>query len=256
MSVLRSLVIAFSMYSAIPVPQFEWKEKDMRYVIAFFPLVGVVIGAATVFWWWICQKFGLSALTRAGIGLALPLLLSGGIHMDGYMDTMDALHSYQGKERKLEILKDSHIGAFSVIGVLVWALLALASYAQITGKNAVCLLAGSFWLSRIFSGIAVVSFPNAKSDGLLYLFSSKAEERIVKGALYIQLFLWSAVFFWLTGWNAVVVFLTALGIFAYYYWRTKKEFGGITGDTAGWFVQICELGIAFCAMCISVVAGR
>ena len=51
----------------------------------------------------------------AFVGLAIILLVTGGIHMDGYMDTMDALHSYGSREKKLEILKDSHIGAFAVI---------------------------------------------------------------------------------------------------------------------------------------------
>lgn len=62
MSVLKSFVIAFAMYSRIPVPQFEWKERDMRYVICFFPFVGVVIGAVTMLWAYVCAHFPLENL--------------------------------------------------------------------------------------------------------------------------------------------------------------------------------------------------
>ena len=55
--------------------------------------------------------------------------------MDGYMDTMDAFHSYQPKERKLEILKDSHIGAFAVIMLAVYGLIYMGAFSEITDKN-------------------------------------------------------------------------------------------------------------------------
>ena len=180
MTVLKSFVIAFSMYSKIPMPQFEWKEKDMRYIIAFFPLVGLVIGALTWIWWQICGRYQLNDVVRICIGILIPLAVTGGIHVDGFMDTMDALNSYQSKERKLEILKDSHIGAFCVIKLLEWGLLYGAAYGALNQEHGLVLLVGSFYLARILSGIAVVTFPCAKKDGILYLFSSKAQERIVK----------------------------------------------------------------------------
>ena len=90
----KSIAIAFSMYSKIPMVQFEWKEEDMRYSMCFFPLVGIVIGLLSWCWWLFCQQFGIGKMCFAFVGLAIILLVTGGIHMDGYMDTMDALHSY------------------------------------------------------------------------------------------------------------------------------------------------------------------
>ena len=103
MSVIKSCIIAFSMYSKIPVPQFPWKDKDMRYVMLFFPWVGLVIGALTLLWTWVAARLGCGTLCFALVGTALPVWISGGIHVDGFMDTMDAFHSYQEKEKKLEI---------------------------------------------------------------------------------------------------------------------------------------------------------
>ena len=115
MTTLRALVIAFSMYSQIPMPQFTWQDKEMKYAFCFFPWVGAAIGGITMFWWWFCGKFSVGNVAFAMIGTAIPLAVTGGFHVDGFMDTMDAFHSYQPREKKLEILKDSHIGAFSVI---------------------------------------------------------------------------------------------------------------------------------------------
>ena len=57
----KSIAIAFSMYSKIPMVQFEWKEEDMRYSMCFFPLVGIVIGLLSWCWWLFCQQFGIGA---------------------------------------------------------------------------------------------------------------------------------------------------------------------------------------------------
>lgn len=112
MKLLKALIISFSMYSGIPMPQFEWKEEDMKYMLCFFPWIGAVIGLGIVLWSMLCKQVELGMLCYTMGGAAIPLLITGGFHVDGFMDTMDAFHSYQPKEKKLEILKDSHIGAF------------------------------------------------------------------------------------------------------------------------------------------------
>ena len=114
MSVIKSLILAFSMYSRIPVPHVRLEEKDMKYTFGFFPLVGVVIGALFSGWLIFARKFCIGTITSMCVSGVFLLLITGGIHIDGYMDTMDAVHSYGDREKKLEILKDSHIGAFAV----------------------------------------------------------------------------------------------------------------------------------------------
>ena len=74
---LRSLATAFSMYSSIPVPRVEWREENMRYVMCFFPLVGVVTGPAIWCWLWLCRQFGVGAPLAAVVCTALPVLVSG-----------------------------------------------------------------------------------------------------------------------------------------------------------------------------------
>ena len=240
MRLIRSFLIAFSVYSQIPVPQFAWKEEDMRYTFCFFPWIGAVIGVCLCFWHRVCALYSVGDLCRAAVGVAVPLFLTGGFHVDGFLDTMDALHSYQTKERKLEILKDSHIGAFAVIMLALFGLIWLGALSEIREDALLKIVCAGFCLSRCLSGIGAVSFPLARKDGTLYLFADRAQKRLVKGVLYVQSFL--CVGFMLAcsvpaGLSAVVAALLSMG---YYYRRSQKEFGGVTGDTAGYFVVLCE----------------
>lgn len=253
MRIVKAMIIAFSMYSKIPMPQFEWKDEDMKYMLCFFPWIGAVIGGCIYLWGMICEKYEISLLCYTLIGTAIPLLITGGFHADGFMDTMDAFCSYQLREKKLEILKDSHIGAFAVIGLIVYGLLYMAAFSEIQDKNLLQIVCAGFFLSRCLSGISVVSFPSAKKEGLLYSFASKAGKNTVKivlclqGALSVLFMLWRS----LTG--GMIVAAAALGVFVYYGYRSKKELGGITGDTAGYFVLLCECGMLAAAAVINVI---
>ena len=84
MKLLKALVISFSMYSGIPMPQFEWKEEDMKYMLCFFPWIGAVIGLGIVLWSMLCKQAELGMLCYTMGGAAIPLLITGGFHVDGF----------------------------------------------------------------------------------------------------------------------------------------------------------------------------
>lgn len=255
MSVIKSAVIAFAMYSKIPMPQFEWKEEDMKYVITFFPWVGIVIGGLLYGWAYLCQRAQIGTLAFSLVGTAIPILVSGGIHVDGFMDTMDAFHSYQPREKKLEILSDAHIGAFSVIQLAVFGLFYVAAFSEIKTLQVMRCVAAGCYLSRILSGIAVVSFRCAKTNGLLYLFSSRAQEKIVKITLYVQLLLCVLFLCESSVLLGGLLVAGALFTFLYYHHRAYRELGGITGDTAGYFVTLCEGVMVMLAAGYSIICG-
>ena len=240
MHILKSIAIAFSIYSKIPVPQFEWKEEDMKYMLCFFPSIGAVIGGFVYLWSYLCGIFDVGEICHVLIGAAIPLMITGGFHVDGFMDTMDAFHSYRPREKKLEILKDSHIGAFAVIMLAMYGIIYIGAFSEIEDRNLLKIVCGGFFLARCLSGISIVSFPAAKKDGILYLFASSSQKAIVKWSLYLQGI--SCICFMLRPslYAGILVVAAAFLVFLYYYYRPKKEFGGITGDTAGYFVLICE----------------
>lgn len=244
MKILKAMVIAFSIYSKIPAPQFEWKEEDMEYMMCFFPWIGGVIGLAFFGWAVLCEKFAVGTLCYALIAAAIPLIISGGFHVDGYMDTMDALHSYQSREKKLEILKDSHIGAFAAIMLVLYYLIDIAAISEIHTRKAVFAVAAVFFLARCLSGIAVVTLQPAKKEGLLYTFASGAQKEKVKRGLYLQLILCMALMIIISKEYGVAAIIASLLSFLYFKKKSYKEFGGITGDTAGFFVTVCEAAAA------------
>ncbi len=244
---LKSLCIAFSMYSKIPVPIFPWKEEDMRYVMAYFPLVGAVICLAEMLWQWICIWLGIGDMFYTAVAFAIPILISGGIHIDGFIDTQDALHSYQPREKKIEILKDPHTGAFALISLLVWAVLSLGGWSEIVTQQGVILAGLGFWLARIYSGIAVVSFPSMKKRGTVSGFHDAAQKKSVMIILILQMAAVIAISVYYSGILAVLWNGWEAAVFGWYYYKSKKEFGGINGDLAGWFVTISE--------CICVLAA-
>lgn len=254
MHILKSFMIAFSVYSEIPVPQFAWKEEDMKYMLCFFPWVGAVIGGCVYLWNELCGTVDMGEICRVLIGAAIPLMITGGFHADGFMDTMDAFHSYQPGEKKLEILKDAHIGAFAVIMFALYGMVYTAAFSEISDKGLLRAVCGGFFLSRCLSGIGVVSFATAKKDGMLCYFADSSQKAVVKWSLYLQGIVCICFMLWQSLYAGAVV-AAAFSTFAYYYYRTKKELGGITGDTAGYFVLICEAGMMIAAAGMNVIAS-
>ena len=244
MHIIRGIAVAFSTYSKIPMPQFVWKEEDMRYSMCFFPWIGAVIGAILWGWFRLSALLGISTLAFILISAALPLIITGGFHVDGFMDTMDAFHSYQDKEKKLAILKDPHIGAFSVLMLVLYYLIYGAAYAELTELSAILVVGIGFALSRSLSGIGVVSLKAAKKDGMLAYFADSAQKKRVLAVLIIEAVVYSGCMIYVNLWAGLAAVVVALLCYGYYGWKSRKEFGGINGDTAGYFVSLCENAMA------------
>lgn len=239
-TLLCSFSLATSMYSRLPVPRTEWSERAMAYVFCFFPWLGLVIGAAELVWFRLAAALDVGPLLFAAVATVVPIWITGGIHLDGFCDTCDALGSHQSRERKLEILKDSHTGAFALIGLGCWLLLSVALWAEVTPVAALALIPV---LSRTLSGLCAVTMKNARGTGLLASFSQASDVRLNRVVLALWLAAVSAGLVLLGGWPVLVGAALALG---YYRLVSRREFGGITGDLAGWFVQICELTCLGC----------
>ena len=240
-TVINSCFIAFSMYSRLPVPKREWKQEDMRYVLCFFPLVGVLLGAAAVLWHGLCGYLQSEDTVFYAAGqLVLPIMLTGGIHLDGFLDTTDALRSYADREKRLEILQDPHVGSFAVIETIALSVLSFGALTVLTDPREVRLLAGVYVLSRVCSGLCAVTLPCAKREGLLFLFSDSAHKRAVIGTLCGELILCAAyLLFQSPAGGALLLLLAGIGSLAYARY-TRSVFGGITGDTEGWFLVCLE----------------
>ena len=243
MYLLRSLAIAISMYSKIPVPTVDWNEKNMKYAMCFFPVVGAAAGGLQLLIGYLLLKYTSCGNLFFAIAMVLiPVIVSGGIHLDGFADTVDALSSYGDREKKLEILKDPNTGAFAVIGLCVYFLADTALWSEVT-VELLPVIACTYMLSRSLSGISVVSFRAAKNSGLLRTFQDGAQKKRVRVVLIVWACVCGGIMLYLSWKTAVIVILAAPFVFLYYYRMSRKQFGGITGDLAGYFLQVCELAM-------------
>ena len=242
MRAIRSMIIAFSTYSRIPMPQVEWRDENRKYTMCFFPLIGAAVGLLLFGWLWLCDTLAIGPMLRGAIGSLLPLLVTGGIHMDGFMDTSDAMASWQTKERRLEILKDSHVGAFAVMGCAGYLLLDAAVLSEASMQTAPGLVF-IFVLSRALSAWAMAVFKSARPNGMLDAFAQAAHRRMVTISCVVYTVLCAAGWFVLGGWLCMVCLAAAALCLLCYRHMVYKHFGGVTSDLAGWFLQVTELAL-------------
>ena len=239
MTAVETVLVAFAMFSALPAPQPVWNERNMRYTLCAFPLIGAVCGGLWWGWCALCAWLPVPDLLR-GAGLCLlPVLVTGGIHLDGYADTWDALASCAPPEKKQEILKDPRCGAFAVIKLCTYfvAYLALCEVLEPTPRALGC-MSCAFVLERAMSGLAVCRFPLAKNTGLAYTFATAADKKNAGRILYAVTLLAAAGMIALGG---TLVLAAGLLVFLRYRTVAQKQFGGLSGDLAGWFLQRAEL---------------
>lgn len=255
MIVLKSLATAFLMYSKIPMPRVEWRDENRRYALCFFPLIGAVIGGVFLLWRWFCGYAGLGVLLNAAVCSVIPILVTGGIHLDGFCDVSDAVSSCAERPRKLEILKDPNIGAFAAIKLAVYLLIQTALFSELSAFRTEIVVAVGFVMSRALSGIAGVTFKNAKRSGSLWAFTEPAHRTVTLVVLGIIIAVCAAVVIVISPLRGGAVCVACIAAFVGYRLYAYKQFGGITGDTAGWFLQVCEIFILAAAVIGEKVGG-
>ena len=237
MNILRSVLVAFAMFSAVPVPQIEWNRDSMRWALCAFPLVGVLIALLCRAWLGLCAAASLPPILKGALLCLIPVLVTGGIHLDGYADTHDALASHGSVEKKQEILRDPHIGAFAVIRLCVYFIASLALWTALPVVRLTALL-GLFGLSRSLSGLALTLFPLREGSGLARSFAEAADNGRVRSVLLAEAALFALLL--LVG-GQLPALLAAGLVFLYYRRLCVRGFGGLSGDLAGWFLQTAEL---------------
>ena len=232
---LYAFVMCQSMFCAIPAPQI-WDEKAKDKMLLFLPIVGLEIGALWAALAWLCRLLNLPALMAGLVLCAYPFLITGFIHLDGFMDVTDAVKSWRDLERRREILKDSHVGSFAVIGVVLLMLAQFAFFASAPAEANSLILIFIPAVSRCCSSLAVTGMkPMSTSQ---YADQKKPKSHIV--ALSIMLCLFLAAGFLLCGKYgfALVGCLAGYGLALL---RAYKSLDGMNGDISGYALTVGEL---------------
>ena len=210
------------------VRQTMWTAEDFGRSTRFFPLVGLVLGICyALVAWLLLYAFGMRSLTAALL-LILPLLLTGGLHADGFMDTADGVFSGRDRARKLEIMKDSRVGAF---GVVSFVMLMFVQYALLSDLAPMLFVPALFVMpiiGRLAMVLAVACFPYAREDGMGKTFADMAgRSTVVIAALTTAVLV--------LPWGMLATAALVLGtLFALLFCRTMTNIlGGLTGDVYG-----------------------
>ena len=135
MGVIKSFLICLSMYTTIPVPQISWDNKNMKYIFFMLPLIGIMLGLIEYLIYIFAVYFNISSILYAALSTAALILFTGGIHLDGYADTMDAVFCHGDIEKRRQVLSDAHTGAFAVIYTILYIILLFAGFENMFNKN-------------------------------------------------------------------------------------------------------------------------
>ena len=104
-SLWNNFKVAFAMFSKIPMPRADWTKENMKYMFCFFPFIGTVIGGLTMLVAYLGLRFGYQPGFVTAVLVLVPVFVTGGIHVDGLLDTSDALSSWQGEAEGWRFLR-------------------------------------------------------------------------------------------------------------------------------------------------------
>lgn len=239
---MRAFLIGLQFLTRIHiVKQTVWTEEDFGKSVRYFPLVGLVLGvcysvSALALSW------GLTAITgwyipphvQAAILAVLPFLATGGIHCDGFMDTVDGIFSGRERDRMLEIMKDSRTGSFGVVAFGILLLLQYSLLLDMPRDNLPWALLVMPIAGRLMMTGAISLFPYARPDGMGKAFGKYATPKSFIYIVIYTLLLLAAI----DGWHSMAA-IAAGAVFLWLFGRyVVKLLGGLTGDVYG---AVCTL---------------
>ena len=233
---LNAFAMCQSMFCAIPFPGNIWDEKARDKMLLFLPVVGLEMGALWAGIAWLCGILGVPTLVKGLILAIFPFLVAGFIHLDGYMDVTDAVKSCRSLERRREILKDSHVGAFAVIGIILLVLAQFAFLASVPAGANTWILLFVPAVSRCGSSLAVMVLKPMNTSQ--YAQQKKPGAHVV--VLVAMMLAFVAAGFLLCGKYGFVL-LGCLAGYGIALRKAYKSLDGMNGDISGYALTIGEL---------------
>ena len=246
---MESFLIGLQFLTRIYITrQTVWTEENFGKSVKYFPLIGAVIGiisAASIgFFYWLTSG-KLSILTGA-FAFTLPILLTGGIHCDGFIDTVDGLFSGREREKILEIMKDSRVGAFGAVSLVLLAAVEISAFIEMIQISIVWSLTAIFSapiISRLMMVVTIGEFPYARREGMGKAFAKYTTWRTIFMALAETILILSPIIFINAKMFAAIMLalIISFGFTLYFGNFAVKKIGGVTGDIYGAVSTLVEL---------------
>ncbi len=233
---LHAFAMCQSMFCAIPFPGKIWDEDAKGRMLLFLPLVGLEIGGIWALLAWLGWRLQLPAMVVGLILAAWPYVATGFIHLDGFMDVTDAVKSWRSLERRREILKDSHVGSFAVIGVALLLLAQFAFFSSAVGEKPFLILLFVPAVSRCGSALAVTGLKSMSTSQ----YADQKKPRAHLAILGAMLCAFLALGFVFCGKYGFVLVGCVAG-YGLGLQRGYRSLDGMNGDIAGYALTVAEL---------------
>lgn len=240
----NGIALAFQFFSVVPVrKELPLEKKDVTAMYAGLPLLGALLGSASLFIVFILRDYTeASPLLTAFLVVLFLAAATGGLHLDGLADVGDAYFSYQDRERRLEIMGDPRIGAFGTMVLLFAVLGKIIVAAEVIDELPLVLLILTPVLSRTGLLLLFSTTQSAKNNGLASFFRQRADVKWLLFAACLYLFISAGLLiYWLELVPAAVILLSFLFVLWVYRQWCLRQFGGVTGDLFGAYIEGAEL---------------
>ena len=230
---------ALSFLTVIPLPRRrEVSPEQVGRSIGYFPVVGIIIGLILAGLYWLLRLVLPSAVV-SGLLLVCLVVLTGGLHLDGFVDTCDGIAGHKTPEARWQVMRDSRAGAFGIVGVCCLLIVKYVSLNSVPDSLMMMTLVLMPVVSRWAMVYAVFAYPYARPSGLGKVFKQAASRRrlaiatLVALAVAIPWFRLAGLVIMLGVWVIVVAMVAYL----------KRKFSGLTGDTYGAINEVAEVGV-------------
>ncbi|MDR3560370.1 MAG: adenosylcobinamide-GDP ribazoletransferase [Negativicutes bacterium] len=232
---MKGFVVAMQFLTRFHFSQIEVTAEDLGRSVSYFPLVGAVLGLFLAGFSQVALGLIPSSILAIAV-ISLELVVTGGLHCDGLMDTMDGIFSGRSRERMLAIMKDSRVGAFGVMGFGIFLLGKWSLLLELLPTGAWTVLLVMPVLGRFAAAIAICAFPYVRPEGLGKAFS----EFTGRGTLCVAL-AWTLLFTVPFG-GAILICLAVATVFSVLVARhIQNLLGGLTGDVYGAIIESSEI---------------
>ncbi len=232
---LEDLRVAVTFLTRVPIPHSDGVVNVPRAMRAF-PLVAAAIGLVVGLVLLGLLRLGVPALAAAALALGASALLTGALHEDGLGDIADGFGGGRDKAAKLEIMRDSRLGTYGMLALLISFAAKLAALAALPPASIIPGLIATHALARCLLPAMVVMLPPARSDGLSATAGAPDQATAITAAalgFVIALMCLS----WGTAFRAILVTIVAASVMG---WLARRQVGGHTGDVLGGTEQVCE----------------
>ncbi len=229
---IKGFILSLQFFTRIPMnKQIDFNKENLKYSVFYLPLVGFIIGGLAGLVFYFLSPYNL--MIASFITLLMTIILTGGLHIDGLSDTFDGFFSNRDKERTLEIMKDSRIGAFGVLSIVLIVLFKFILIFNIT--NLPLVLALSFANSRLVIAWIISTKKSSKSKGLGKMFNDSNPKNLVlvSGIIYCIILIFLDI-------KYLIPLLINFILGQYISYVSYKKIDGLTGDVYGSIIELGE----------------